>query len=82
MNENDIKKIINDIICDMTSIHEIDSSMTLEYDLKMNSLDIVEFIISLEDTFNLKILDADEQIFFDKCTVSRVYEFIKKKLNI
>lgn len=57
-----IKNYLQDNI-DMTNIDSIEPNYHLELDLGMDSLDIVEFLAYLENSFNIKISEQD----FSEC---------------
>jgi len=59
VNRDSVKNIIFEIAVDMFALDEREKdsfeNMELEYDLRCDNLDIVEFIMNIEDEFGLSI---------------------------
>ena len=76
MNQEEIFDKVKAIIIDQLGVAE--SAITLDAsfidDLGADSLDIVEFIIALEEEFNIEIPDADAE---KVVTVGDVVDYIK-----
>ncbi|MCD6587354.1 MAG: acyl carrier protein [Candidatus Fermentibacteraceae bacterium] len=69
---------ITDIIVSRLNVkkEEVTNSASLKDDLGADSLDMVDLMMDLEDTFNLKISDEDGNKLQ---TVGSVVEFLKGK---
>ena len=67
---------IKNIICDFseTDANEISTESTLRKDLCLNSLDIVNLAVAIEDETGVHISDKDMATFF---TVGDLINFIK-----
>lgn len=73
VSRDSVKNIIFEIAVDMFALGENDKEnfeeMELEYDVKCDTLDIVEFIMNLEDEFGIIIGDdeSDNLVTFENC---------------
>ena len=80
MNQEEIFEKIKAIIIDQLGVTE--SSITMEAsfidDLGADSLDIVEFIMALEEEFDIEIPDSDAE---KVVTVDDVVEYIKDNVQ-
>ena len=70
------QNVIQSIFHIMNDEHEIKLDNTVE-DLKCDSLDKIEIIMNLEDTFDIEISDREAETFK---TVNDVVEFIKTRV--
>ncbi|CAL4321673.1 acyl carrier protein [Buchnera aphidicola] len=68
-----IKKIISKII--ETKDKKITSKTHLIHDLKIDSLDIIEMIMAIEEKFNIEIPDEEIENFQ---TIQSIIEYIQK----
>lgn len=57
---------------------EIKETQHLETDLGMDSLDAVEFIMAIEDEFDIELPDDESEAL---TTVGSVVELVNKKIN-
>ena len=81
--------VLQDMIADweLDDINEIDADTKLMEDLAFESLDVVQFVVSLEKEFeqrnlpfqNLFMHDGD---YVDEINVKEVVEFLNKNLSI
>ena len=81
--------VLQDMIddCDLDDINEIDAETKLMEDLAFESLDVVQFVVSLEKEFeqrnlpfqNLFMHDGD---YVDEINVKEVVEFLNKNISI
>ena len=81
--------VLQDMIADweLDDINEIDAETKLMEDLAFESLDVVQFVVSLEKEFeqrnlpfqNLFMHDGD---YVDEINVKEVVEFLNKNLSI
>lgn len=80
MTRNDIldrlTKIIEEI--ETNELPEIDESINFEKDLDADSIKLTEFIINVEDDFNLSIPDEDAE---DMKTVGDMITYLTNRLN-
>lgn len=73
VNRDSVKNTIFEIAVDMFALGEDDrenfEEMELEYDVKCDTLDIVEFIMNLEDEFGIIIREdeSDKLVTFEDC---------------
>lgn len=79
MGKREIFGKIKEIIKDRLEIGEVSITleMNLEDDLNIDSLDLVEISMGLEETFNLEIPDGEEKFF----TVKQIVEYIETRLR-
>ncbi len=68
-----VKKII--IECTGADDEDITTETDLNADLDMDSFDIVEMIMDIEEEFNIEIPDSEAEKF---CTVGDIVEYIKE----
>ena len=81
--------VLQDMIADweLDDINEIDAETKLMEDLAFESLDVVQFVVSLEKEFerrnlpfqNLFMQDSD---YVDEIKVKEVVEFLEKNITI
>lgn len=59
---------IKDILVDQigAEVDEITASASLAHDLGMDSLDVVEFVMVVEETFGFEVPDDDIDVFEEK----------------
>jgi acyl carrier protein len=73
-----MKERILQFIADQTMRDDIKISDSLKDDLKMDSLDFVEFVIEVENEFGITIVDGEAETFK---TVQDVIELIDRKVT-
>jgi len=73
-----MKERILQFIADQTMRDDIKISDNLKDDLKMDSLDFVEFVIEVENEFGITIVDGEAETFR---TVQDVIELIDRKVT-
>lgn len=71
--EHSVKKIISEQIG--KEVDTITNDMLLKKNLGLDSLDIIELVMSLEDFFNIKIQDED---IGNLRTVMDIIKYVKK----
>lgn len=81
--------VLQDMIADweLDDVNEIDAETKLMEDLAFESLDVVQFVVALEKTFerknlpfqNLFMRDGD---YVDEIKVKEVVEFLNKNITI
>ena len=90
MINNDIKEKINKVLEVEFEIepNRLQPDAALFTDLELDSLDVVDLIVALEQAFNIKIRTDDAQEFRDvrtlsdlHTTVQQMYEKLHKKSN-
>ena len=74
--ENSVKKIISEILG--IEKDKISKNSSFSKDLGADSLDIIELIMSIEETFKINILDKDIDNII---TVNDIICYIKNKKN-
>ena len=74
----DIENRVTEIISEQLSVNpeDINPKHQLIKDLKANSLDVVELIMSLEESFNLQIPDDEAEYLL---SLNDFINYIKKK---
>lgn len=79
MSEEEIFEKVKDIIIDHLGVEEskITREATFADDLAADSLDIVEVVMELEETFSIEIPDEDAEKIQ---TVGAVVKYIKSKI--
>ncbi len=77
MNQEEIFEKVKAIIVEQLGVAEASITMEASFidDLGADSLDIVEFIMALEEEFNIEIPDADAE---KVVTVGDVVDYIKE----
>lgn len=77
MNQEEIFEKVKAIIIEQLGVAEASITMDASFidDLGADSLDIVEFIMALEEEFNIEIPDADAE---KVVTVGDVVDYIKE----
>ncbi len=77
MNQEEIFEKVKAIIVEQLGVAEASITMDASFidDLGADSLDIVEFIMALEEEFNIEIPDADAE---KVVTVGDVVDYIKE----
>jgi acyl carrier protein len=78
--QEDLFERLADIISSKTKVkkEEIKLDSDFELDLKLDSLDIVEIVMAIEDEFNITISDDDVQKLR---TVKDAVEYIRNKIS-
>jgi acyl carrier protein len=78
--QNDVFERLANIISTKTKVkkEEIKLDSDFELDLKLDSLDIVEIVMAIEDEFNITIPDEDVQKLR---TVKDAVEYIRNKIS-
>lgn len=72
-----MKEKVNEILKEKSFCDEITSELKLREDLGLDSLNMVELMVELEDKFNIEIEEGD----LDPAalqTVSRIYDLVEK----
>lgn len=72
-----MKEKVNEILKEKSFCDEITSELKLREDLGLDSLNMVELMVELEDKFNIEIEESD----LDPAalqTVSRIYDLVEK----
>ena len=72
-----MKEKVNEILKEKSFCDEITSELKLREDLGLDSLNMVELMVELEDKFNIEIEDSD----LDPAalqTVSQIYDLVEK----
>lgn len=69
---------VKEILKNYTEVSEenITAEATLQGDLELNSLDVMNIVIEFEDAFGIEIADSD---VVDFVTVGDVVDFLQKK---
>jgi len=80
VSQNDIFERLANIISTKTKVkkEEITLDSDFELDLKLDSLDIVEIVMAIEEEFNITISDDDVQKLK---TVKDAVEYIQNKIS-
>lgn len=80
MTRNDILERLTRIIQEIEAneLPEINESTNFEKDLDADSIKLTEFIINVEDDFNISIPDEDAE---DMKTVGNMITYISNRLN-
>ncbi|WP_367375993.1 acyl carrier protein [Lentilactobacillus kefiri] len=63
MDKKDVFNKIADLVADQFDVHrsKITGDLNFKNDLDADSIDFVEFVLDLEDTFNAEISDEDAE---------------------
>lgn len=72
-----MKEKVNEILKGKSFCDEITSDLKLRKDLGLDSLNMVELMVEIEDNFNIEIEESD----LDPAalqTVSQIYDLVKK----
>lgn len=72
-----MKEKVNEILKEKSFCNEITSELKLREDLGLDSLNMVELMVELEDKFNIEIEESD----LDPAalqTVSQIYDLVEK----
>ena len=72
-----MKEKVNEILKEKSFCDEITSELKLKEDLGLDSLNMVELMVELEDKFNIEIEESD----LDPAslqTVSQIYDLVEK----
>ncbi|WP_422667269.1 acyl carrier protein [Buchnera aphidicola] len=77
---NNIEKKIKNIISEKLHIQleKIHNDSSFQQDMNIDSLDKVEFIMALEEEFNIEITDEEAEKIN---TVQKSIDYIKKNIN-
>lgn len=59
-------------------VYELSENISFTEDLEMDSLDLVELTMALEEEFEIEITDEDSQ---DLLTVEKVTEYIESRIG-
>lgn len=87
--DNAIEVAVVDVLRDMVSEwdldREIDSQSKLVADLKFESIDIIQLVVALEETFQRRNLGFSELLmtngrYVDDLSVDEIVAFLKRKL--
>lgn len=87
--DNAIEAAVVDVLSDMVSEwdldREIDSQSKLVADLKFESIDIIQLVVALEETFQRRNLGFSELLmtngrYVDDLSVDEIVAFLKRKL--
>jgi acyl carrier protein len=72
---------VRSIVCEILGVEpdRVELETSLMNDLQANSLDVVEIVTTLEDKFNLNIIEDD---LMDLDTVKDVVDYLEKTLKI
>ena len=83
MIQEDIKNIINKVLMEDFEIPEdkLIPSAALFTDLELDSLDIVDLIVALEKSFNIKIRTENAEAFRDVRTLEDLHSVVQKMYN-
>ena len=75
-----IEKRLKDIICqfDKCEITKVTPEASLTDDLGLDSLDLLELVITVEDEFDIEISEKEAEKIF---TYQDALEFIENKMN-
>ena len=73
----DIKEIVNKVIIDVTKDTNFKGTSDLEDDLGIDSLSVIDLVVSLENYFKIYIEDDD---FENWSTVNDIYDSIEHQL--
>ena len=65
----------------MLSKEKITEETKLDKDLKMDSLHMVELVMSLEEEFGIEISDEDAEKYFDYKNIGSVIDYITEKIK-
>lgn len=79
----DIENIINEIVFGVVKKHGVSKDMitpekTIVDDLRADSLDVIEMMLTFQEKFELSI---DEEDISEIRSMGDVYEFVKERLN-
>lgn len=77
----DIEQTVKKIVAEQLGVNEADvkNESTFEQDFNADSLDVVELVMALEDTFNCQIPDEDaEKIKTVQAAIDYIKEHIEK----
>lgn len=76
-----MKERLNEILIEKSFLADIKPELKLKEDLGLDSLNMVELIVELEDVFNIEFdeSDLDPTKFL---TVSDVYELVEKYVRV
>ena len=79
-NIEEVKTTINNLIVEKLSVNEelIKPEANFINDLGADSLDIVQFVMDLEEEFDVEISDEDSEKL---STVGDVYKYVEEKLK-
>lgn len=90
MNRNEIKKIVyqclydqlcnDDIIIDLQSKHDDGEDEFIYQELKFDSLDMIEFTMTVEREIGHGLI-IDDSIIDDQITLRKVIDYIDNKIN-
>ena len=82
INESDILKEIKELLSDRYAAEKIDMNSFLEFgegfSLNMSSLEIVDFLLLLENTFNI-IIDINDRYYTIGDAVKSIEKYLKEK---
>lgn len=79
MNENEVKEKLKEVIKDLLCVDDIKEEDSLIKDLGMDSLDIVELVMHIEEEFDVGLLESEME---KVKTIRDVEKLICKELNI
>lgn len=80
-NEENIKEIITQCLLELCDTSYIDPTSNLVRDIGLDSLGLVYFATSLEESFDILIADWEISNSENFSTIDKVTLFIKKKLK-
>lgn len=81
MDNNDILKVVTEVVTNQLSIgydEDIITTPLVEYGL--DSLDMTEIILALEEEFNINISEEEFPISVTDLTIENLNDFISKKV--
>lgn len=79
MNENEVKEKLKEVIKDLLCVDDIKEEDSLIKDLGMDSIDIVELVMHIEEEFDVGLLESEME---KVKTIRDVEKLICKELNI
>ena len=81
MNRQEIEQRVNDIIVDTLGIEaeELKPNVKLEDEFDADSLDAIDIIIRLEDTFGIEF--EPEELALNEYTPTRIADIVEEKIK-
>lgn len=76
-----MKERLNEILIEKSFFTDIKPELKLKEDLGLDSLNMVELIVELEDVFNIEFAESDLDPT-KLLTVSHVYELVEKYVRV
>jgi len=83
MKIDEIEKKIIKMVGELLNIEVPDIRLTalIVKDLGADSLDVVELVMDLEDTFGIEILDSEIEKFGDDVTIKNLVNLVQSKVK-